>query len=69
MFPDLCRGAPHRGMIYVAMRSLRRKYFLWWKLPADRSDVVIGLSSSGAIGVNEQLFGADKQVAGQGQSD
>jgi hypothetical protein len=32
----------------LAMRSPHRTYFLWWKLPADRSDVVIGLSSSGA---------------------
>jgi DNA-binding CsgD family transcriptional regulator len=27
---------------------------------------VIGLGSRGAIGVNEQLFGADEQVRGQG---
>jgi hypothetical protein len=33
------------------------------------SDVVIGLGSRGAIGVNEQLFGADEQVRGQDQSD
>lgn len=28
--------------------------------------MVIGLGSRGAIGVNEQLFGADEQVRGQG---
>jgi hypothetical protein len=33
------------------------------------ANVVIGLGSRGAIGVNEQLFGADEQVRRQGQSD
>ena len=37
MFRDLYRSRPHLGMIYVAMKSLRRNYFLWWKLPADPS--------------------------------
>ena len=35
MFRDLYRSRPHLGMIYVAMKSLRRQKFLWWKLPAD----------------------------------
>jgi hypothetical protein len=30
MFPDLYRSAPHRGMIYVAMKSLRSIKLLWW---------------------------------------
>ena len=33
------------------------------------SDVVIGLGSRGAIGVNEQLFGADEQVRRRRQID
>jgi hypothetical protein len=37
MFPDLYRSAPHRGMIYVAMKSLRSQKLLWWKLPADQA--------------------------------
>jgi hypothetical protein len=35
VFLDLYRSSPVNGMIYVAMKSLRRNYFLWWKLPAD----------------------------------
>jgi hypothetical protein len=33
MFPDLYRSSPHRGMIYVATKSLRSIKLLWWKLP------------------------------------
>ena len=35
MFCDLYRSRPHLGMIYVAMKSLRRNKLLWWKLPHD----------------------------------
>ena len=35
MFRDLYRSRPHLGMIYVAMKSLRRNKLLWWKLPHD----------------------------------
>jgi hypothetical protein len=35
MFRDLYRSAPHHGMIYVAMKSLRSPKLLWWKLPHD----------------------------------
>jgi hypothetical protein len=35
MFRDLYRSAPHRGMIYVAMKSLRSYMLLRWKLPHD----------------------------------
>jgi hypothetical protein len=36
VFRDLHRSAPHQGMIYVAMKSLRTPKLLWWKLPHDR---------------------------------
>jgi hypothetical protein len=40
-----------------------------WSLAAQ--DLVLGWWSigSGGLGFNEQIFGADKQVPGRGQSD
>ena len=61
MFRDLYRSRPHLGMIYVAMKSLRRNKLLWWKLPHDPARAGATSASTRAISRRRKLRSAQPE--------